>query len=297
VVNQMKAEYGLNQSLVVVDLPKSTWYYYQNHKVTDDKKYHQVKQSLKQVVREHPSYGYKRATPELNENYGHHVNKKVVLRLMRDEQLQILRMAKKPKPNTINKTLAQLGDKMNLVEVIYGEGKDIGLFEVFYTDFTEIVYDQGRKKAQLMSILEHQAKVAVGWAVGQTANTAVALAAWEKTIQTTNQINISLAGTIVHHDRGSVYTGYEWLGQLLLKDDCLVSYALRGAKDNPEMESFNGRFKDENQDLFWECRTLAELLRVVDEQMEYYNTTRRHTSLGNKAPFTYLQEKRNRRRF
>jgi len=35
-----------------------------------------------------------------------------------------------------------------------------------------------------------------------------------------------------------------------LKDEVRISYALGGAKDNLEMESFNGRFKTEAQSRF-----------------------------------------------
>jgi hypothetical protein len=52
-------------------------------------------------------------------------------------------------------------------------------------------------------------------------------------------INISHTGMIVHHARDPVYTGYEWTSQLLLKDELRLSYALRGAKDDFEMESLN----------------------------------------------------------
>ena len=62
----------------------------------------------------------------------------------------------------------------------------------------------------------------------------------------------------MHHDRDSVYTGYEWTSQLLSKDGLRVSYALRGAKDNPEMESFNGRFKTEGHSLFLEAQSIDE---------------------------------------
>ena len=43
---------------------------------------------------------------------------------------------------------------------------------------------------------------------------------------------------IVHHDRDPVFTGHGWTGKLLLSDGVRLSYALGGAKDNPEMESF-----------------------------------------------------------
>ncbi len=109
---------------------------------------------------------------------------------------------------------------------------------------------------------------------------------------TFQQIGISYVGMIVHHDRDSVYTGYEWTSQLLLKDRSRLSYALGGAKDNPEMESFNGRFKGEGHSLFLEAQNLGELVTVVDERMRYYNTERRHSSIGCVPPSTYIERAR-----
>ena len=57
------------------------------------------------------------------------------------------------------------------------------------------------------------------------------------------------------------------LTQLLLKDKARLSYALRGAKDNPTMESFNGRFKGENHSLLLESQDLDELVEVVERRM------------------------------
>ena len=105
-------------------------------------------------------------------------------------------------------------------------------------------------------------------------------------------MGISYVGMIVHHDRDSVYTGYEWTSQLLLKDGSRLSYALRGAKDNPEMESFNGRFKGEGYSLFLEAQSLGELVTVVDERMRYYNTERRHSSISCVPPLTYIKRAR-----
>lgn len=293
----MKDEFGLNQTLRIIGLPRNTWYYHQKCKVDYDQKYWQVKQDLLEITREHASYGYKRITPELNENYGHHINKKVVLKLTRNHELQLIRKVKKPKPSFITKTLVALRDKMNIVGLMLAEGKTISLFEVCYTDFTELIYGCGKRRAQLMPIIEHVSKISLGWAVGNTPNTKVALEAWNMAAKRTKGLGFSTERLIAHHDRDPVYTGYEWLDQLLLVDKALVSYALRGFKDNPEMESFNGHFKGENRDLFWECQTLEELKRVVSEQMVYYNTKRRHSSIGNIAPLAYLKNWQKHRRF
>ena len=180
------------------------------------------------------------------------------------------------------------GERANLV----AQMEQIRLFEVAYTDFTKLVYADGTRKAYLMPIIGHVCKMAYGWAVGQRANTALALEAWEAAKATFQELAIPYAGMIVHHDQDSVYTSYDWTGQLLLQDRGRLSYALNGAKDNPEMESFNGRFKTEGHSLFLEAHNIAELHTVVAERMRYYNTKRRHSSIGYLPPLTYIERVR-----
>jgi transposase InsO family protein len=94
---------------------------------------------------------------------------------------------------------------------------------------------------------------------------------------------------IMHHDQDSVYTGHIWTGQLLLRDKVRLSYALDGARDNPEMESFNGHFKQEGNSLFLDAGDMEELKAVISRQMEYYNTKRRHSSLDYVSPMAYIE--------
>ena len=97
----------------------------------------------------------------------------------------------------------------------------------------------------------------------------------------------------MHHDQDGVYLEYGWLRQLLTKDGIRVSYSLSltGANGNVLMELFNGRFKGENHLLFWEQEDLNALKKVVARRIRYYNQVRRHSSLGNRSPITYLKEK------
>ena len=46
----------------------------------------------------------------------------------------------------------------------------------------------------------------------------------------------------------------------------------------------------ENGWLLSEAATLEELEWVIDRQMRYYNTERRHSGLGYRAPVVYLKE-------
>ena len=69
-----------------------------------------------------------------------------------------------------------------------------------------------------------------------------------------------------------------------------LSYALGGAKDNPEMESFISRFKSEGHSLFLDAHSLTELAEVVDQRMQYHNVERLHSSIGYRSPLDFIQQ-------
>lgn len=280
--------YGLKRALRAVGLPKSTWYYQQKHKVDYEEKYAYLKPILEEIALDHPAYGVPRIMPELRDTYDIHVNHKVVERLLGTWGLSILRSTHRPEPSAVQRAIAKAGEGANLV----AQMEEIGLFEVIYTDFTEILYADGRRKAFLMPIIGHTSKMAYGWAVGESANTVLAMRAWERAKDTFRRLQIPYSDLILHHDRDSVFTGYRWTARLLLDEGLQLSYALRGAKDNPEMESFNGHFKGEGHSLFLEAQTLADLKEVVNQRMNYYNTERRHSSIGYVPPLTYIRRAR-----
>ena len=80
---------------------------------------------------------------------------------------------------------------------------------------------------------------------------------------------------------------------MAVKDKVCVSYSDNGAKGNVYSESFIGRFKSENRLLFWEQEDFESLEEVVKVRVRYYNRIRRHSTLGNKSPFEYLNRKTN----
>ena len=55
------------------------------------------------------------------------------------------------------------------------------------------------------------------------------------------------------------------------------------------MEAFNSRFKSEGRSLFLVAQSVTELAMIVAERMEYYNTQRRHSSIGYLPPMTYIE--------
>ena len=280
-----KDEYGLAPALIALDLPRATWYYHEKQKIPYEQKYAHVRPILEDILREHPSYGIPRITPELGDRYGRRINHKVIQKLLHLWDLSMLRKAKKPRPSSIRQVILAAGDKANLVRGM----TEIGLFAVSYTDFTEIRYADGYRKAYLMPIIGHACKMAYGWALGESADAVLALEAWNTAKRTFEGLGITCEGMIMHHDQDSVYTGHVWTGRLLLKDKVRLSYTLNGAKDNPEMESFNGHFKQEGNSLFLDAGDMEELKAVVSRQMKYYNLERRHSSLGYVSPMAYTE--------
>jgi len=160
------------------------------------------------------------------------------------------------------------------------------------TDFTELLYANGQRRAHLIAIIGHVSKMAYGWAVGEGPDAVTALRAWERAQECLQQLDLPYKGMILHQDQGSAFISYAWTGQLLLKDEVRLSYTLRGFEDNPEMESFIGHFKEEGRSLFLDAQSIAELVTVVDRRMVYYNTDRRHSSIGYVPPLTYIERVR-----
>jgi transposase InsO family protein len=282
-VTETAPDFGLAAALSVFELPRSTFYYHQKHACDYEEKHRHLRVTLEQIAVKHSGYGYRRTTDELRDTYGLKINHKVVQRLHGLWGLPLVRTIKPPRPSAVRQAIDELGERVNLVAGL----EEIAAFKVAYTDFSEIVFGAG--KAQLIPLLDHETKLVLGWALGEQANTVLALEAWCEARAFLKTLKISPVGMIVHHDRDSVFTSYRWLDRLLRKDKVRVSYALNGPGDNPEMESFFGRFKTENRSLFQDANTMDELQRIVARRIRYYNEERRHSTLQNRAPLVYAQ--------
>ena len=285
-VRTVRDRYGLQPALEVLGLPRSTWYYHTRRR-TYAEKYTHLKEPLEAIAESHPGYGYRRTTPELRETHGFRVNRKVVQRLHQLWDLPLRRAVRPPKPSGVRQAIQVAGVRANLL--LERSKAEIGPLEVLYTDFTELIYADGAAKAWGMPILDHTTKYALGFGVGGRANSELALATWEEAKRPLAEWKPLPEGILVHHDQDPVFTGYAWTGQLL-RDGARISYALRGAHDNPEMESFIGRFKVENRSLLLDAETLDELRAVIETRTRYYNQERRHSSLGNRAPLAFIED-------
>lgn len=282
---------GVTACCKALGLAKSTFYANINTKRPEEKfeaKYKHLKQIIKEIIENNPAYGYRRIVAELKEQYNVTLNHKPLKKLLLVWGLSLKRSIKKPEQGGITKILDFLKDKANLILNIK---KTILPFGLIYTDMTEIAYAQG--KLYLAVYLDHKTKKVLGCAISNHADTDLAIGAYNLAKATLKKelkkLKTKLAKIILHQDQGSVYTSYVYVEQLL-KDDFTLSYSrVATPTDNPEMESFWGRFKTENKQIFREAQTEQELRELVKQQINYYNQKRRHSSLHNTSPDNYIK--------
>jgi transposase InsO family protein len=285
---QWRKKLGLNGALGLVKLAKSTWY---DQLKSKPDKYRQIKLDLRQTVIDNAPYGYRRAHSELtdkDDGYGHQVGREKVRLLMKNMAIQVANRPAKPKPGPVQKVINEAGEEINLVAKLE-EKRKIKIGEVGVTDFTEIVYDNGTKKVQLMTILDYASRVVLGWEVSPKKNTVLALTVWRQTRIQLKKLKFPIKKFIVHSDQDSVLTGHAWVRQLLIEDQAQISYSTNGCHGNTRMESWHSRFKGENKSLFADCKTVAEVREKIKQQVRYYNYRRRHSALKNKAPMRYIK--------
>jgi Integrase core domain. len=85
------------------------------------------------------------------------------------------RQAAKRSPSPVQEILGDAAGQLNLVADL-----DPGPLEAFSTDFTELSYSGGSRKAYLMAVVDLESKYVPGWAVGPSANRKLAMRCWEQ---------------------------------------------------------------------------------------------------------------------
>ncbi len=286
-VQEHRNGHSLNICLRALSVSKGSWHYRMRNgskRAEREARDEDLKPKVVTIIGENPAYGYRRIRPDLEAVAQEAVNPKRLRRLLNQWDLALQRVISRPKPSVVRKLLNQAKGHLNLVT-----GLDPSPLEVLSTDFTEIRFDQGRRKAHLIAMLDVGSEWVPGWALGPSANATLALECWERVKGTYARFGRDMAGVVVHQDQDPVFTGYDWLRALVLDAGVRISYSERGARDNPWIESFWSRFKGENASLVIEAQDLRDLRGLIDRQMQYYNHRRRHSTLNNRPPLEYLK--------
>ena len=287
---QELASEGVAVCCRLIGLARSSYYAKVNQPTSEERlnrKYAHLKNLVKKIIEANPAYGYRRIQDELKDKYKITLNHKPLKTLLKLWGLSLRRTVKRPEKSGIQEILDFLGVKANLLKTL----GNILPFSLIYTDMTEIIYARG--KLYLIVYLDHLTKKVLGYGLSHHPDTNLALKAYQMMKLTIKRelrrLNLKLKEIVVHQDQGSIYTSYLYVDQLL-KDDFALSYSRKGTPtDNPEMESFNGRFKTENKQVFLEAETAKEVTKLVEEQLFYYNQKRRHSRLLNTSPNNFIK--------
>jgi transposase InsO family protein len=149
------------------------------------------------------------------------------------------------------------------------------------TDVTE--HPTGTGKVYCCAVLDVFSRTVVGWSIADHIRAelvvdALQMATWRRQPQ---------PGTVVHSDRGSVYTS--WVFGHRLRDAGLLGSMGRVASsvDNTMIESFWSTMQRELLDTRrWDSQ--EQLTSAIFEWIEaWYNPRRRHTSLGDLSPIEF----------
>jgi putative transposase len=174
-VEEHRDTYGLNRCLKALGLSKGTWHYHRHSKPGQRTKDEALKERIVKVIEEHPGYGFRRIGRELAAQPGEPVNHKRLRRVLKSYELGLRRCLPRPKPSAVQQLVSTVGKSADLVK-----GRSFEVLEASRsTDFKELLYDGGGKKAHLMVVLDLKSRWAGGWAVGDRRSRSVALEALE----------------------------------------------------------------------------------------------------------------------
>jgi transposase InsO family protein len=230
---------------------------------------------IQRICLKHRFYGYRRVTATLRRQ-GMVVNAKKVQRLMREDNLLAQRKAPFLKPPAARPSAFLIVP--NLVRGLVPSAPD----QIWVADITYV--HLARAFVYLAVILDAFSRKAVGWALENTLDASLAIAA----LDTALGARKPQPGSLIHHsDRGVQYASIAYR-QRLADRDITISMSRPGNPfDNAKAESFMKTLKTEeiNGKAF---ANISDARRRIDGFIaEVYNKDRLHSALGYQSPLEF----------
>ena len=110
----------------------------------------QIKAEIVTTIRRHPDYGYRRIKEDLKDRAGIVINHKRLRKILSTYESDLPRHLPKRGKNPVLKLIKEVGQDANLVQ-----NRTVDPLRVFCTDFTELRYCQGQKKAVVNGVFGH----------------------------------------------------------------------------------------------------------------------------------------------
>lgn len=225
------------------------------------------------------AYGSPRMTVELHSR-GYEICENTAARWMQEISIS----AKVSKPFRPKTTKPDRGAKYS-PNLIKGK-KPYHFGEILISDITYLRTKQGWM--YLAVVIDLHSRAVLGWKLDNRMPASLITRSLEEAVR---KWQLDTRKTIFHSDRGSQYTSHK-LRKLLKKLKMTQSMSGKGnCYDNAACESFFSTFKRE---LLPECGYFEQPFRVqaaVFEHIEgFYNTRRRHSSLGMMSPIEFINQ-------
>jgi putative transposase len=237
-------------------------------------------QELREVIQRtalvHRFYGYRTMARELRKQ-GRPVNAKKVRRLMQEDNLLANRRRK----------FVATTDSEHDFRVYPNLAKDLELNDINQLWVADITYVRlAEEFVYLAVVLDAYSRRVVGWALGRTLESRLALAALNRAIAARQP----RPGLVHHSDRGTQYASNEYVRRLAAIGAVLSMSRAGRPWENGKCESFMRTLKREEIDARV-YRSLEELEHHVAEFIEtIYNRVRLHSALGYQSPEEYEQQ-------
>ena len=235
----------------------------------------EVRDEMQKIAVESPAYGYRRITAELRHR-GFAVNRKRVLRMMREDNLLCVR----------RRAFVVTTDSRHNLPVypnLAGQMAPTAINQLWVADITyirlrtEFVY--------LAVVLDAFSRRVIGWALGRTLEAELAVSALRMALLERKP----QPGLVHHSDRGVQYASGNYT-ELLKQHQAQISMSRKGNPyDNAACESFMKTLKYEEV-YRNEYRDFQEARACIGEFLDLvYNQKRLHSALGYRPPAEFEQ--------